>query len=241
MDGGKKKLTGSLQFRLSHDVSGADRAAGHRRRQLSYITAFDEAIEWQDANLRQNVGDDRRPQREGSTCAVTIIDTIPSLISRVVVRCSARRTSPTSAARSASPARPTACRPSMSTARPGACMRRTGKRQPARGRPALRGSATRSPESALQAIVSPGGLLPVLIALISVVVANAQADDGAGRDLDQRTEHDLARSWPAPCRTRLRPFVASINKLFARLDGALAGQRRFVAVAAHELRSPLTA
>jgi two-component system OmpR family sensor kinase len=35
--------------------------------------------------------------------------------------------------------------------------------------------------------------------------------------------------------------MASINRLLARLDAAVAAQRRFVAVAAHELRSPLTA
>ncbi len=39
----------------------------------------------------------------------------------------------------------------------------------------------------------------------------------------------------------LRPLVDALNDLLARLGGALESQRRFVADAAHELRSPLTA
>jgi two-component system OmpR family sensor kinase len=97
-------------------------------------------------------------------------------------------------------------------------------------------------ESALKAIVPLAALLPVLIALISVVVQRTlRPMNVLARDLDQRTENDLATLLAGPVPNELRPFVASINKLFARLDGALAGQRRFVAVAAHELRSPLTA
>jgi two-component system OmpR family sensor kinase len=39
----------------------------------------------------------------------------------------------------------------------------------------------------------------------------------------------------------IRPVVAAINRLLGRLSGVLDGQRRFMADAAHELRSPLTA
>lgn len=39
----------------------------------------------------------------------------------------------------------------------------------------------------------------------------------------------------------MRPLVAALNDLLARLQAALESQRRFVADAAHELRSPLTA
>ena len=82
----------------------------------------------------------------------------------------------------------------------------------------------------------------MLIALVSVVVQRTlRPMNVLARDLDRRTEHDLAALLAGPVPNELRPFIASINKLLARLDGALAAQRRFVAVAAHELRSPLTA
>ena len=46
-------------------------------------------------------------------------------------------------------------------------------------------------------------------------------------------ERDLPRE--------LQPLAASLNALLARLDEALAAQRRFTADAAHELRTPLAA
>ena len=39
----------------------------------------------------------------------------------------------------------------------------------------------------------------------------------------------------------MRPFVVAINRLLARVDQSMDTQRRFIADAAHELRSPLTA
>lgn len=41
--------------------------------------------------------------------------------------------------------------------------------------------------------------------------------------------------------TELRPFIFTLNAMLARIAAALEQQRRFVADAAHELRSPLTA
>lgn len=39
----------------------------------------------------------------------------------------------------------------------------------------------------------------------------------------------------------VQPLTRALNELLARLDSALAGQRRFIADAAHQLRTPLTA
>lgn len=41
--------------------------------------------------------------------------------------------------------------------------------------------------------------------------------------------------------SEIRPFVAAINQLLSKVERSVATQRRFVADAAHELRSPLTA
>ena len=59
--------------------------------------------------------------------------------------------------------------------------------------------------------------------------------------LDDRDEHDLAALSDAGVPTEIRPFVVAINQLLLRVDKSVAAQRRFVADAAHELRSPLTA
>ncbi|MDR5774172.1 MULTISPECIES: ATP-binding protein [unclassified Caballeronia] len=60
-------------------------------------------------------------------------------------------------------------------------------------------------------------------------------------DLDQRPEHDLSALTEDTVPSEITPFVVAINRLLIRVDISLAMQRRFVADAAHELRSPLTA
>jgi two-component system OmpR family sensor kinase len=85
-------------------------------------------------------------------------------------------------------------------------------------------------------------LLPVLALLIWVAVGRAL------EPLKQLTGQVKARGVdalePLPD-TRLpeevRPLVGALNDLLARLNGALERERAFMADAAHELRSPLTA
>ena len=59
--------------------------------------------------------------------------------------------------------------------------------------------------------------------------------------LDQRNEFDLEPLPQMKVPTEIRPFTTSISRLLLRLGQSMAAQRRFVADAAHELRSPLTA
>jgi two-component system OmpR family sensor kinase len=68
------------------------------------------------------------------------------------------------------------------------------------------------------------------------------------RPLDLATERVSARSASSldaidadQVPLEIRPLIASINELMLRLAEAFAAQRRFVADAAHELRSPITA
>jgi signal transduction histidine kinase len=65
--------------------------------------------------------------------------------------------------------------------------------------------------------------------------------DSAARDVATRTASSLAPIPTADVPREITPLVVSINDLMARLSLALSTQRRFLADAAHELRTPVTA
>jgi len=60
-------------------------------------------------------------------------------------------------------------------------------------------------------------------------------------EIDRRGEQLLHPIDEQHLPAEVRPFVVAINRLLARVAQAMDGQRRFVADAAHELRSPMTA
>jgi two-component system OmpR family sensor kinase len=62
-----------------------------------------------------------------------------------------------------------------------------------------------------------------------------------GRSLATRAPDDPSALDPRDVPSEVAPLVDEINRLIARVGGLIASQRRFVADAAHELRSPLTA
>jgi two-component system OmpR family sensor kinase len=96
--------------------------------------------------------------------------------------------------------------------------------------------------SALRSVVPFAVLVPCLLLLTAAVIGYslrpvaqlARRLDAS--DYDHLTELPLA-GMPA----ELLPFIASINRLLGRLASMIEQQRRFVAAAAHELRSPITA
>jgi two-component system OmpR family sensor kinase len=59
--------------------------------------------------------------------------------------------------------------------------------------------------------------------------------------LDRADDHAIDALPEKDIPSEVAPFVRSINRLLARLRESMAQQRRFVADAAHELRSPLAA
>ena len=85
-------------------------------------------------------------------------------------------------------------------------------------------------------------LLPVLLLLVALLVRGALAPFKArAAEVDRRAEEDLSPVESDDLPTEIRPFVTAINRLLARVSDAIDAQRRFVADAAHELRSPITA
>lgn len=62
-----------------------------------------------------------------------------------------------------------------------------------------------------------------------------------GREMENRKDDDLRPVEMAAAPSEVRPLVAGLNDLFARVERLLEGERRFTADAAHELRTPLAA
>jgi signal transduction histidine kinase len=83
-------------------------------------------------------------------------------------------------------------------------------------------------------------LVPLLALLAAVVVRRALRPlRQLAHGVDARNEADLQPLPEADVPQEVLPFVHSINRLLARLAAAMEQQRRFVADAAHELRTPI--
>ncbi|MGA8009672.1 MAG: ATP-binding protein [Thiomonas sp.] len=83
-------------------------------------------------------------------------------------------------------------------------------------------------------------LIPLLALLSAVVVKRALRPlRQMAQGVDARSEADLQPLPEADVPQEIRPFVRSINRLLQRLGASMEQQRRFVADAAHELRTPI--
>ncbi len=104
----------------------------------------------------------------------------------------------------------------------------------------VRDAAARA--SALRTLMPILLLVPVLVLLVGVLLRQMFKPFKALADeLGRRTEADLGALDHAGLPSEVWPFVVAINAMLVRMGRSLAVQRRFIADAAHELRSPLTA
>jgi two-component system OmpR family sensor kinase len=98
--------------------------------------------------------------------------------------------------------------------------------------------------NALATLIPFAVLVPVLLAIIAFLMRQMfRPLMQLSAELDKRSEHNIAALvYPpkADMPAEIRPFVKAIDGLLLRVSESAALQRRFVADAAHELRSPLT-
>ncbi|MBS0220919.1 MAG: histidine kinase [Proteobacteria bacterium] len=95
---------------------------------------------------------------------------------------------------------------------------------------------------ALRAFLPIAALIPCLMILVAVVIAHSfRPVAKLATQLNVRTSDHLAKLPLDGIPQEMRPFVWSINGLLDRIGMMFEQQRRFVADAAHELRTPITA
>ena len=97
-------------------------------------------------------------------------------------------------------------------------------------------------ESAWRSLLPFLILFPVLLLVVGDLVRKLFRPIGVlAAEIDQRAEQELHPIEEQHLPSEVRPFVVAINRLLARVGQSMDSQRRFVADAAHELRSPMTA
>ncbi|MBV6303535.1 sensor histidine kinase N-terminal domain-containing protein [Candidimonas humi] len=96
---------------------------------------------------------------------------------------------------------------------------------------------------ALRTLWPLGLLIPAIIVIVMLVVRRGLTPlNSISRSLQARSFNSLAPlSLDGSIPIELKPLVDALDDLFLRLDSASRAQRIFIADAAHELRSPLTA
>jgi two-component system OmpR family sensor kinase len=236
MDGFKERLKSSLRLRLAWWLSAAIVATALAAGALSFAAAFNEANELQDDILRQVAGL-VGPDHERSAP----VDVEADASSHLIVR------SLNPAGREAAPAFPATLKDGVQTVRVADASYRVlvttrpdGQRWAVAQDTDVRDEVAR--DSALRTVLPLLVLMPVLVwVVVDLIGKMLRPITDLSNDIDRRSEGELHALDAQRLPSEIRPFVTAINRLLGRVDQAMAAQRRFVADAAHELRSPLTA
>jgi len=243
MDGFKEQLKYSIRLRLSFWLCLAITAAALATGTFSYYGAFDEANEMQDDILRQVAALVGQQPKLAQVLATSRKDADRE--SNLIVQPLLERAADGQAG--AALALPTALKDGLQTVdvqgefyRVMAKTLQDGQRFAVSQQTQVRDEIAR--DSALRALLPWLILVPVLLLIVADLVRKMlRPVTTLATEVQKRGEHDLQ---PLPARNlplEIRPFVTAINGLLGRVERAMDTQRRFVADAAHELRSPLTA
>lgn len=248
MDGFKRRLNASIQLKLSFSLALVILVVALVAGIFSFVAAFDEAHELQDDTLRQvaalfdrqhlpltRPGDDGRAQDSDEE-------------TRVIVQHLADGAKAKDQGDAETPlAIPVTLADGLHTLDIGGEPFRVlvksttiGERIVVAQETGVRDEIAR--DSALRTLLPFLILVPILLLIVADLVRKMfRPITTLATEIDQRTEQALYPVAEDNLPTEVRPFVVAINRLLTRVDQSIAAQRRFVADAAHELRSPLTA
>lgn len=241
MDGFKARLTHSIQVRLAWGLSVAIVLVALVAGAFSFYAAFKEAHELQDDILRQAAALIRHQPAAGLASQDLDIDVESDLVVQTLAGPRG------GGAAQGGLALPATLADGLHTLRVDGTTYRTFVKTLASGQRIAVSQDTEmrdeiAQDGALRTILPLLILVPVLLLVVTHLVRKMlRPVTQLAAQIDARSEQDVQPLAAAHLPSELRPFVRAINRLLGRVSAAMDEQRRFVADAAHELRSPLTA
>ncbi|AZP72518.1 two-component sensor histidine kinase [Pseudomonas poae] len=247
MDGFKKRLNESVQLRLSVTLSLAILLVALLASVFAFVSAFEEAHEQQDDTLRQVAMLFDRQQMTLQYPQGPAIDGDDEE-SRVIIQyLGDGQHSPGTTDEALPLPFPTTLADGLSTVELAGeafrvLVRSTAQNQRIAVAQEQDARDKDARESAWRSLLPFLILFPVLLLVVGDLVRKLFRPIGVlAAEIDQRAEQELHPIQEQHLPTEVRPFVVAINRLLARVAQSMESQRRFVADAAHELRSPMTA
>ncbi|MBV6824654.1 ATP-binding protein [Pseudomonas sp. PD9R] len=245
MDGFKKRLSESIQLRLSVTLSLAILVVAVVAGIFAYVSAFDEAHEMQDDTLREMA---ELFDRQHMTLKYPETVAEDDDESRIILQYLADGSKATGKGDAGTPLPfPTTLADGLTTVPIAGEAFRVLVKTTAQGERIAVAQETGARDkdaraSALRSVLPFLVLLPVLLLVVGDLVRKLFRPIATlSSEIDRRDEQELHPIEEHHLPVEIRPFVVAINRLLTRVAQSMETQRRFVADAAHELRSPLTA
>ncbi|PJI50679.1 MAG: two-component sensor histidine kinase [Pseudomonas sp.] len=248
MDGFQRRMKDSVQFRLSLALSVTILIVALLAGVFAFVSAYDEALEMQDNTLKQVAALFERQQMSLHYPTHTPAIAGDNEETRVVVQYLADGAiAPGTNDNSLPLPLPGTLQDGFSTVSVAGEEFRVLVRTTASGQRIAIAQETESRdrdarESAWRGLIPFVILIPALLLVVADLVRKLFRPIAAlSAEIDRRDDLDMAPIDARHLPTEVRSFALAINRLLGRVAKSMESQRRFVADAAHELRSPLTA